>query len=71
MQEENTMSLDDALDIVLLVGIEQWRFDSRQQTLKEALDIVCRWQGSRERANPYEVALLEAWLARSPVGPLQ
>jgi hypothetical protein len=65
------MSFDDALDVVLLVGIEQWRFDTRQQTLKEALDIVVRWQGSRERTNPYEVALLEAWLARNPVGPLQ
>jgi hypothetical protein len=65
------MSFDDALDVVLLVGIEQWRFDTRQQTLKEALDIVVRWQGNRERTNPYEVALLEAWLARNPVGPLQ
>jgi hypothetical protein len=64
------MTFDDALDIVLLVGIEQWHQNTRQQTLKEALDIICRWQASRERTNPYEVALLEAWLAK-PQGSIQ
>jgi hypothetical protein len=68
-----TLSLEEALEIVIEPAISCYVSNTSQPTLREALQVVLAWIEDRERngITNVERAMLEAWMARDPGGPRQ